>query len=300
MKIIKNSTIPICLALGFFDGVHLGHRDIIKMAIKKAKEETGLNLEAKSCVLTFSNNPLSSSKLIYPFKERLKLFEKLGADFCYHFELDDKWKSLNANQFLEYLVSNFNIHAFVCGEDYRFGKNSAGDIFHLKEFASERGIDVNVVKHKTLDKKQKISSTQIRKFIQDGEIETTNILLGENYFMKGEVIKGCQRGRRMGLPTLNIRIMPDIVQLKDGVYRTQTTIEEKKYLSLTHIGKNKTFNSNETTCETYVPNEDLGEKYGMEIKVEFISRLRETIKFSSPQELINHIKMIDMGFQPSF
>ncbi|MCL2862386.1 MAG: riboflavin biosynthesis protein RibF [Firmicutes bacterium] len=299
MKIIKNSNtkynLPICLALGFFDGVHLGHRTIIEKSIAKANElGVGFEHEVKSGVLTFSNNPLPESKLIYTFHDRLVLFESLKLDCCFHFELDKRWKSMNANQFLEFLIANFNIHAFICGVDYRFGKDSSGDVEHLKKFAYERGIDVEVISQQLFEKGKKISSTIIRKCIQSGEIEKANALLGDNYFMKGEVVKGHQKGRKMGLPTLNLNIMPDIVQLKEGVYRTETTFDEKKYSSLTHIGKNKTFNSDDITCETHVLNHDLGELYSKEIKVEFISRLRDTIKFNSPEKLANYIKTIDM------
>jgi len=286
MGILKRIDRPICLALGFFDGVHLGHR-----AVMEKLKEVSAKHNADSTVFTFSDNPKPTLPLIYSFNDRKKIIEGMGVE-CISKEFE-KVKENCEVSFIVDLAAEFNIAAFVCGRDYRFGKNAKGNTKLLKMLSRVVKIEVHVVPHLMAGEK-KISSTLIKKHIENGEIEIANSLLGDNYFMKGGVVKGRAVGRMLGIPTLNLNVMPDIVQLKEGVYRTITNYDGKKYSSLTHIGVTKTFNSDKIACETHIPNIDLGDLYGKEIKVEFLSRLRDTIKFSSPQDLAHHIKTIDM------
>ncbi|HEY8423561.1 MAG TPA: bifunctional riboflavin kinase/FAD synthetase [Clostridia bacterium] len=276
----------IAIALGFFDSVHLGHRAVINKAVEYAKVNN-----IKSAVITYSNNPFLTlgirQKLIYAFEERLEKFEKLGVDFVIAQEFDYEFMQKDKNFFVDELLSCYDIKYAVCGQDYRFGKNGSGDVDFLKELFNKLKIDFEVLDF-VKDNNLKISSSDIRKLIENGEINKANKLLGEPFFITGIVNNGKGYGRALGFPTANIKPQSDKVKPRQGVYITKTFIDQNSYISITHIGGRPTFRESEENIETHILDYD-GDLYNRKIKIEFYDYVRPIFSFENKSKLISQI-----------
>jgi len=277
---------PLAVGLGFFDCVHLGHRKLLAEVI-----ETARRLACAPCVSTFSNNPYrifsAESKAVYTYAERLTLFEALGVTHVLPFEFDAGLQATGKDAFLDMLFSAFDIRAVVCGHDYKFGRRGEGDAEYLKRYAESRGAEVTIVGPVLADG-IRVSSTLIKEYLEKGELERANRLLGGPFFACGTVGGGCGRGRLYGFPTANLMTDGDKLLPCDGVYATQTAVDGKLYRSVTHIGAKPTFADAARSVETLLDGFS-GDLYGKEIKVGFLSRLRGIEKFPSPQALREQI-----------
>jgi riboflavin kinase/FMN adenylyltransferase len=279
--------IDIAVALGFFDSVHIGHRAVINKAVEYAKSN-GI----KSAVITYSNNPFFTlgieQKLIFTFEERLDKFKKLGVDFVIHQEFDHNLKQKDRLIFADELVDAYRIKYAVCGRDYRFGKDGLGDVAFLREFFKKHNIKFDALDFVNQDG-LKISSTNIRKLIEAGEIKKANILLGEPFYIKGRVTKGNGYGRVLGYPTVNLEFQADKVKPRQAVYITGTVIDDKSFLSITKVGGRPTFLDNRESIETHIL--DLSENlYNRDIKIEFYDFLRPLKRFESAEQLIGQLE----------
>lgn len=248
--------------IGNFDGLHLGHQKLI--------EDAKVN-SFKSLVITFDD--IFKDKII-TLENKIKKIEEFEIDYLIILKFED-FKDMFHNEFVK-MLKKINVKRISIGKDFRFGFKKEGDYIDLQNKFETYLIDEVEVNN------EKVSSTLIRSKLKEGKIKEANELLGYNFFLTGEVKNGNELGRTIGFPTANLEV--DTL-LNNGVYKTQTTVDDVLYNSITNIGYNPTFNEQkQLRIETNILdfNEDI---YGKEIKVEFIDKIREEIKFQSKEHL---------------
>ncbi len=295
MKVIKeyskiDSDYGHAIALGNFDGIHIGHQELIKTLVKKSNSK-----KLRSCIYTFENHTKLIAKDSQPIKYIMdqemkhKIFGNYGIDILYLDRFDRKLMEKGPREFVEdILIRVFNCKEIVVGFDYRFGYGAAGDIALLKELGKELGFAVNVVEAVKVNNK-KVSSSLIRKYLLEGKIEKANNLLGRCFSLQGKVISGNARGRKLGYPTANLGLNQIQLLPKSGVYITRVIINDKAYMGCTSIGKKPTFGIYETSVETFILDYSMN-LYNKWIEIHFIKKLRDEIKFESAQGLIQQIQ----------
>ncbi|MDR2266461.1 MAG: bifunctional riboflavin kinase/FAD synthetase [Christensenellaceae bacterium] len=272
------------LALGYFDGIHLGHRAIIDETIRLAKR-----LNATPGVVTFADDFLSSTKsdanVIYTLSERMTIFRELGISyFAEHNDLE-AILHISPIDFINHLVDRFDAIAFVCGSDHRFGKNRSGNANLIAEYCKTNSLDCTILGEIRSQSCDKISSSSIRKLISKGKIQLANEYLVRPFSITGTVVHGFCRGRTIGFPTANITVNPQKILPLTGVYATTTMIANTLYKSITNIGTAPTFDdSKNVTIETHLLGFS-GDLYDKSITVSFVRRIRDIIKFESIDEL---------------
>ncbi|MBZ2173829.1 bifunctional riboflavin kinase/FAD synthetase [Schnuerera sp. xch1] len=288
----KAETCEISIALGNFDGIHIGHQYLIKDNIRKAKDK---NL--KSSVLLFKNHTKTILKkdknskigIITSYSQKLKLLKELGVEIVYTIDFDKNVMKLTPEEFIkDILLDKLNTKLVTVGFNYRFGNKASGDSKYLKTIGMKEGFEVNIIKPIYIDN-EIVSSTNIRNLIRSGDIDKANSFLNRSYSVLGIVVEGTSRGRKLGFPTANIKLNDNYVVPHTGVYKTITMIDDKKYLSLTNIGYNPTFDGDELKIETYILN-FRNNIYGKLIEINFDEFIRDDIKFSTAGELIKQMK----------
>ena len=266
------------LALGFFDGVHIAHRDLIYAA----KDEAA-RLGAEFGVFTFDGDIKSAAKKIYANGEREEILDSLGADFTVIYDFA-AIKDMTAEEFVKkILVKEMGCTVAVAGYNFRFGKGALGDAEALVRLMSECGGEA-VIREEITDEGLPVSSTRIRDLLARGEMREAARLLGLPYYIKGRVEKGRGDGRTLGFPTVNMALSKDSVPLRRGVYRSVTSIDGVLHASLTNVGTCPTFSERGAHAETYILDFS-GDLYGKDVRVYLIDFMREEIAFSSPDEL---------------
>lgn len=293
MKIIQNisnyksSPRKTILTLGTFDGVHIGHRSIIDKIVEEGKKR---NLE--SVVLTFFPHPRmvlqqdDSLRLLNTIDEKAELLEKLGLDTLIVHPFSQEFSRLTAEEFVkDVLVEQLNIGKIIIGHDHRFGRNRTATIDDLAEFGKEYGFEVEQISAEVIDNNS-VSSTKIRKALENGEIELANSYLGHSYFLTGTVIEGKQLGRKLNFPTANLKIDESYKLIpKIGVYVVEAKIENTIYKGMMSIGYNPTVTeSKEINIEVNLFDFDQI-IYGKEVRVYLLDRIRDEEKFDSVEIL---------------
>ncbi len=273
------------IALGFFDSLHIGH-----MSLLEKTKALALELKAEPLALTFDDDffPVLNKdiKQVFTLWERQELLKKVGVRAFVAASKDVFL--LTGNAFLSYLKS-LGVVGIVAGEDYRYGHMAASDIKDLSLFCKENNIKL-IVAPTIMQEGRKISSSSIRELLTIGDIAKVNALLGREYTITGKVKSGRGEGRKMGLPTANI-YTPTIKHLpKEGVYRTYTLVDGKRYDSVTSVGGQPTFESSVFSVETLIIGFS-GNLYDNIITVGFLNWMREMIKFNSKEALIEQISM---------
>lgn len=288
MKIIKKleENKNLSLALGYFDGVHRAHKEIILKTVEIAKEN---NL--KSAVLTFEKSPASyfSNEFVLNITandKKAELIEQLGVDFLYILNFEE-FKNINAKDYIEnILIKNFSPKFIITGFNHTFGLNKSGDSNLLSRYPDFKYIKINELKDNNLT----ISSTNIKNFIKDGNIIEANKMLDRNFSIKGKVIKGNQIARKIGYKTANIIWDNSLIKPKYGVYSGFVNYKNIKYKALINFGIRPTVDKNLIeTLEAHIFNFDF-EIYGEILEVEFSSKIRDEIKFNSLFELKTQIE----------
>ena len=271
------------LVIGLFDGVHLGHQELIQEAKKDQREITCLTF---SSAMAHSIAHKSGGLLLTEDEKEEKLKE-LGISRELVLPFDEETKNTSKEAFLSFLQS-LSPTRIIVGEDFTFGKNIEGkakDLFSLKE----KGIEITILSLKEQDG-EKISSSRIRRLLLDGNVEKAKELLSYPFFYTGEVKVGKHNGKRIGFPTVNIEVEPLKVKLKEGVYLTKTSVLGHTYLSMTNVGNHPTIDPlSVSIIETYLLGFD-EEIYGKTIRVEFFSFLRPQQKFNSVNELHSQLQ----------
>lgn len=281
---IKN--IPPCsIALGNFDGVHVGHRTLISKAVDKARQ-----LGIKSAVFTFSNHPKNLfagetvvKNIIYQ-EEKAALIEKLGVDYLVNVEFTREIAGMNPMNFIDdLLVDKMNLREAFCGFNYHFGYRAAGNPDVLRKRGIVKGFNVNEMEPVTIGG-DVVSSTLIRSLIRSGDVDECEKYLGRKYSIGGEVVVGNRLGRTIGFPTSNIMIDENMVTPPNGVYITNCIYNGQKYNSVTNVGVKPTIGEFKKNMETHIFDFNK-ELYGKHIQIEFLKMTREEVKFSSVEEL---------------
>ncbi|MBA2611089.1 MAG: bifunctional riboflavin kinase/FAD synthetase [Bacteroidetes bacterium] len=285
---------PTILTIGTFDGVHLGHQKIL-LRLKELKEKLGL----KTVVLTFEPHPRKvlfpeqkDLKIITLIDEKLELFEKYGVDIVVVYPFNKTFAQLDVKHYLEeILVRRLNVKHLIIGYDHRFGKDRKGDINTLKEHAADYNFTIEEISKKDIENIA-VSSTNIRKAIEEGHIEKAVDFLGHPFFLKGKVVKGKQLGRELGYPTANLKTEnSDKLIPKIGVYFVEVIVEGKNYFGMLNIGINPT-----TDCDDKLKIEvnifDFSmDIYNKTITLNFIKWLRDEEKFNNLNELIDQLHL---------
>ncbi len=281
------------MVIGFFDGVHRGHQKIIKMCCARASEKGGISI-----ALTFDRPPVNILKrrvykeLILPYKEKIRIIKELGIDMIVTAEIGMDFLNLSPKKFCDdILIGLFYIKELFIGQGFRFGKDARGDISFLKRYMGRKKTLVNEVSL-VKSRDEIISSTVIRKYYQEGNIERINELLGREPYVEGRVIEGTGRGRKLGFPTANINLPGNLIIPGDGVYFGRVSIKNNninKLPALINIGKNPTFGGTKKLIESHILEFD-DCLYDKEIKVTFLKKLRREVKFKNSTGLIEQIK----------
>ena len=256
------------MLLGGFDGLHLGHRQLLSYA-----KDSGLPVGIMSI---FGGKEREG---LFTAFERARIFQENGVDFVFELPFAEI-KYLSPTAFLEILIGEFSPAVFVCGEDFRFGMGAQGTPDFLKQSTRVR---VEVLPLVEIEGK-KVSSRTVKELLKKGEIKKANVLLGENFFLIGKVEKDRQVGRTLGFPTANIAYPKEKFSLKKGVYESRVCLDGKAYKGITNFGARPTFGDCNEWTETYLDGFD-GDLYGREIKVEFVRYLRDIEKFDGVDEL---------------
>ncbi len=274
------------LCLGFFDCVHLGHRKLLSTASDIAKK-AGEMLE----VVTFDDNFFTArncgKRLIYTAYERTQLLLGMGIDSVNVIQATNTLFDMSGNAFLDKILTE-NVSHVVVGKDYTYGKNAEGNTKTLVEYCNKKSISINVVDLYEVGL-NKVASSSIRQLIKNGDIVGANALLGDDYFMSGEVVHGKGNGRKFNIPTANLAYLGHKLLPKQGVYKTKALVDGKVYHSLTNVGTQPTFEGSAVTVETLILDFDKDDIYEKNITVKFVRMMRGIQKFNSPNELVEQI-----------
>jgi riboflavin kinase/FMN adenylyltransferase len=294
MKIIRGlDNIPsfstqTVLAIGNFDGIHLGHQKILHFLHQRAKQ-----LHFPSSVVIFSPHPqnvLGKDKIsmIQTTDQKIESIKKFQIDTLFIIHFDLHFAQVSATDFVvDILINTLHAKEIVVGDNFFFGKNREGNIDTLHTLCPSHGFRIFPIPS-VLKNGEIVSSSKIRQYLEAGAIEKANILLGRPYRISGHVIKGRSKGRTLGFPTANIHTSNELLPL--GVYLTRTEVKGKLFPSLTNIGTNPTFQQDKTHIETYLIGLDQ-DLYGEELEICFLKKLRNEIRFDSPEELKQQIEL---------
>lgn len=294
------STKKTILTLGTFDGVHIGHKKILERITQNTE-----NGKYESLVLTFFPHPRmvlqekSEIKLLNTIAEKSKLLEETGIENLVIHPFNESFSRLTAEEFVHsILVDQFHIQKIIIGHDHRFGRNRTANIDDLIAFGAEYGFEVEQISAQEIQDVS-VSSTKIRKALDEGNITLANDYLGYAYFLSGEVVKGKQLGRTIGFPTANIQIEEDYKKIpKNGVYIVKTFIDNAVIFGMMNIGFNPTVNGQKQTIEVNLFDFD-ADIYGQKLEISLLEYIREEQKFGSVdllKEQLNQDKKTALDF----
>jgi len=283
------------LTIGFFDGVHIGHQKILGIGKKISLEN-----DIPFVILTFHPHP---NKVFFPAKEfslltsledRLKLINSFDVDLVIVITFTKDFSMINKEKFLDEIIKRkINPKFLVVGEDFRFGYKAKGNVDFLKRYFEEQNVKVNIIPLLKVNDKT-VSSTLIRELIMKGEIFKANNLLQRTYEIHGSVIKGKGMGKVIGFPTINIKMLEELVLPGNGVYLGEIKSNSLRRYCLINIGKRPTFDEKKRTIEFYILDTKEEKVKGLMkseiLRLCFIDKLRNEIKFESVEKLVNQIK----------
>ena len=276
------------LAIGVFDGVHVGHRHLIEELTDKASSTGKL-----AGVVTFRTHPAeflnsySNIQYLTSLGQRIKLLEDIGVDFVVPVVFDQEFSELRAKDFIVLLQRQLKMTGIVIGEDFAMGHKREGDTKTLVNMGKHMGFSVDVV-DLLANSDLLITSTVIRKMIGMGKVEEASMFLGRNFVLEGKVVRGAGRGSGLGFPTANIETEKKMLLPGDGIYATWVDFDNKRYMASTSIGTRPTFDETERTIEAHLLDFST-DIYGQLIRLEFIKLLRDEEKYDTVDELLVQI-----------
>lgn len=293
MEIITNENTKVqdrtVVALGNFDGIHIGHMELFKKCKQRARD-----IGARFAVLTFDSKltKLKSKRKncsLISHSQKIDMFRDMDVDILYLIEFSDKIKNTSHRDFIENIViDKLNAEEIFVGFNYTFGKNAEGNVEYLK--SGDFPFKINVIEPVRVDGKI-VSSTLIRECLGEGKIRLVNRMLVKPFTIRGKVVRGKGRGKGLGFPTLNLHCEIDYLPPKYGVYETRTLHDGKSYKSITNVGKNPTFGDvTSFSIETHLLEGFDSDIYEDSVDITFIDFLREEIKFSSVESLVEQVK----------
>lgn len=274
------------VTIGTFDGVHVGHKKILKRLVKIAKEE-----HLQAIVLTFFPHPRmvvqkdSNIKMLNTIDEKTKLMEAQGIDHLVVKKFTKAFSRLSAQDYVrDILVNTLHVKHIIIGYDHHFGRNRTANIDDLKAFGDIYDFKVTEISAQDIDEVT-VSSTKIRNALLEGDVRTANTFLGYNFMLTGTVVKGKGLGKQLHFPTANIHIEESYKLIpKNGVYVVKSKVADTIVFGMMNIGTNPTVNGKVQSIEVHFFNfhQDI---YGVQLKVEILKRLRDEQKFNSLEEL---------------
>ena len=285
---ISNTPTESVITIGVFDGVHLGHQHLINNLKDHAKI-----LQYSSGVITFKNHPASiinpnfKPDFVTTLEHRISLLRSTEIDFVCPITFNDEVASLRAGDFIKLLQEHLGMKMLVVGPDFQMGKDREANVNELYNLGSRLGFELEVVE---VEQRNGISvrSTELRKLLSQGNIETVSLMLGRPFSITGKVVEGFKRGREIGFPTANLESEIGIAVPKNGIYSTIAIVSGKRNMAASSIGTRPTFDNGSSTIEAFIL--DFDEIiYGETVTLEFMNRLRDEIKYDSLEELITQI-----------
>ncbi len=289
----ETNKLAYSLAVGFFDGVHKGHQAVINSAKEKAQQ-----LGIQSAVMTFDPHPSivlgrRNEKVFYitPLAQKLDTLEKLNIDTVFVVNFTSDFAKLTPEEFIKHFILDLNVKHVTAGFDFSFGAFGKGNMETMKQLSNGQ-FDVTVVE-KQEDTEEKISSTRIRNYLQDGQMEQVRTLLGRAFEVPGIVVHGDKRGRTMGFPTANVQAMEGCYIPATGVYAVKILVQNEWYDGVCNVGYKPTFKNpdqKQLSIEVHILNFDKN-IYGEEVVVGWYKRIRSERKFDGINALIEQIEL---------
>lgn len=280
---------PACVAVGCFDGIHIGHQKIIRAMCDYARKNNLI-----STVFTFTASPASvlgkaPHRALMSQNEKAKMLESLGVEKCFTIDFLNV-RSISPEDYItDILIKNLGAKAVFCGFNYRFGKNAEGNTDLLQKICGENGVKT-FISDPVCFGDSVVSSSRIRTLIEKGEILTANQLLGKPFSIEETIVEGKHNGRTVGVPTINQNLPPEFVTPRFGVYASFAYVDGKRYEAVTNIGTRPTVEGVEKNIETHILENFSGELYGKTVRTELLYFVRDERKFSSLTELSEQIK----------
>lgn len=275
-------------ALGFFDGVHVGHQALLRDCVRLAGE-----LGCQPAAITFDTHPQTLTRgaapsLLNTGTDRVRLLRSFGIGPVYTFYFNNETRNMPWQDFFRVLL-DYGAAGIVCGNDFRFGYRGEGNAEKLSAACTDAGISCVVVPEQTLDG-IRVSSTHIRSLLEAGKMETATAFLGHPHLLSGTVVSGRRLGRTLGVPTANLRLPEGILAPRFGVYACRVLVDGKTYAAVANVGTRPTVNGHHVTVEPWILDFE-GDLYGREITVEFYRFLRPETKFDSLDALRGQIAL---------
>ncbi len=280
-----------CVAIGVFDGVHLGHQQVIRQTISDALEHGAL-----SVVITFDQHPARviapqhAPPLIYPLEKKLKVIASLGVDATWLIHFDKAFSEIPAEQFVRSLVGDFkHLHSICVGADFSFGRGRAGNVDFLKKLGQELHYTVHGLASVSLDD-HPISSTRVREAVRTGNLDLASQMMGRPYSLTGRVVKGDQLGRTFGFPTANLDVS-GLVLPPNGVYASHALVRGQTVRAVVNLGFRPTLRSPAPRLQVEAHLLDFNDElYGEELELVFLEKLRDEQRFGSVEALKKQIE----------
>ena len=288
---LKPGSRKVCVAIGMFDGVHLGHQQVIRQTIEDARQH-----ESIAVAITFDCHPNSvvapsrNPPLIYSLPQKLRVIESLGIDTTLLIHFDKAFSQIHGEAFIAGLARDFGaIHSLCVGSAFTFGHKRSGDVALLQRLGQELNFIVHGLASVSLDGTT-VSSTRIREAIGAGNLDGASQMLGRTYSLASTVIRGDRLGRQLGFPTANLD--PDhLVIPPNGVYAAHAHVQDRLYRAVVNIGTRPTLQSPQPKLQVEAHLLDVSaDLYGQEMEIAFVEKLRDERKFSSTDALRNQIQ----------
>jgi riboflavin kinase/FMN adenylyltransferase len=281
---------PSVVTVGSYDGVHIGHRYLLQQ-MRSAADEAGCH----TALVTFHPRPRAvlaphrPPRYLTTPAEKIALLDSSGLDVLAILPFTHETAQTSAGEFVDGLVKHLRMCQLWVGPDFALGRDREGDIPTLRELGKARGFDVQVAEPFVYEG-QVVSSTRIRQLLTLGEIHQAKALLGRYPCLTGQVVRGAQRGRLLGFPTANLAVLPDRAIPADGVYACFVWVGDERYPAVTNVGVRPSFSGTERTIEAHLLGFD-GDLYGLDLKIEFVERLRPERRFEDLDDLTGQIQV---------
>jgi riboflavin kinase/FMN adenylyltransferase len=288
MQPLESSVITV----GNYDGIHLGHQDVLNHIVKIAKKES-----IPSCLITFDPNPAyilsnnSKPMNLQDIDSKLEMLEQIGIDKVLVIPFTLEFSHMSAEDFSENIIKKlFNPKLISVGENHYFGFQKRGDLAFLTEFCNQNNIELYTPEIRTLNDKP-ISSTLTRGLIRDGILDQVPSLLGKFYGFNVLTVHGSNRGKSMNYPTANFIPLSEYQMIPEGgVYLSKVFLDGEKYFGMTNIGYRPTFNEKKFVMEVHILSDKFSDLYDKRFYIEFLNKIRNEIKFESKEDLIKQIE----------
>lgn len=278
----------LSIAIGVFDGVHIGHQALIRQTAAGAKQVGGRSLAA-----TFDPLPIQAlapgapPSALSDVDDRVRLLHAAGTDDVVVFNFTKEFAAVTADEFVRRLVGAGQVRRIFVGEDFQFGHERGGNVRTLAAAGAEHGFEV-VVATPVMQGGEVVSSTRIRNALLAGDVTGAALLLGRPYSVRGTVVHGEKRGRELGFPTINLSVPPQRLLPRDGIYAMTVRVRDEEVVAAASLGVRPTFGGGDRTLEAYLLDWE-GNVYGDTIEAAFVKRLRDELRFASAEELTEQI-----------